>query len=238
MKKLIIAAFACVVLAHEVCATQYSCLSIITAAKQAGKWEAVKAWIDAAGLADEWGKCHYVSDDYPQYATITNALVAAGVATDAEIKAILAASVDTAIPDELLNRVYQQDMSSHTGRVRWHGKVVRSVIDTNALTRTQYHTDGWVYTEKFKAVANKGIDAKLSAAERAAKREAAEQARLAAIRQEKVDRLAKLESHPEIRIAELCKEYPALLAGLLYTNEVNKLQTELGKTVTVTITPQ
>lgn len=72
----------------------YSKLAIIVAAKSAGKWDGLKAWIAAAGYTDEWGAAQNLADDYPAFATATNAIVTAGVATDAEVKAILEAARD------------------------------------------------------------------------------------------------------------------------------------------------
>ena len=55
-------------------AAQYSKLGIITAAKQAGRWPALKAWIAASGYEDEWSACSFLSDDYPAFAAITNSV--------------------------------------------------------------------------------------------------------------------------------------------------------------------
>lgn len=110
-------------------ATQYSKLAIITAAKSAGKWDGLKSWIQQAGYYDEWLVASYLSDEYPQYPAITNAIVSAGVATADELAAILNASKDTAIPDVVLNRRYARDVSSEGGRVSWHGKRVGGPVE-------------------------------------------------------------------------------------------------------------
>lgn len=110
-------------------ATQYSKLAIITAAKSAGKWDGLKSWIQQAGYYDEWLVASYLSDEYPQYPAITNAIVSAGVATADELAAILKASKDTAIPDVVLNRRYARDVASEGGRVSWHGKRVGGPVE-------------------------------------------------------------------------------------------------------------
>lgn len=110
-------------------ATQYSKLAIITAAKSAGKWDGLKSWIQQAGYYDEWLVASYLSDEYPQYPAITNAIVSAGVATADELAAILKASKDTAIPDVVLNGRYARDVASEGGRVSWHGKRVGCPVE-------------------------------------------------------------------------------------------------------------
>lgn len=231
---------AVVLCASALCAsaTQYSCLSIITAAKQAGKWEPIKAWIAAAGLKDEWDKCSYLSDGYPQYAQITNALVAAGVVTDADIRTILAAAVDTAIPDDMILRVVSNDCQSATGRVKWHGAVVTNRIDTNALTRTQVHADGWAFVERFKSLQAMPVEVRLSAAERKAQLEAAARARAEAEARRKADRIADLQTNMTALASAYArqKRYPLDLATMLLQHELNTL---IGtNTVEATITPQ
>lgn len=41
-----------------------------------------------------------------------------------------------------LDRLYQNEMRSPDGRVRWHGKMVSQVVDTNAWTTTYVYEDG------------------------------------------------------------------------------------------------
>lgn len=128
MKKLMIAVALSAAVFHA-SATQYSKLAIITAAKSAGKWDGLKAWIQKAGYYDEWLVASYLSDEYPQYPAITNAIVSAGVATSAELAGILQASKDTAIPDVVLNARYSRDVASESGRVSWHGKRVGGPVE-------------------------------------------------------------------------------------------------------------
>ena len=142
MKKLMIAV-ALSAAVFQVSATQYSKLSIITAAKAAGKWNALKAWIQQAGYYDEWLVASYLSDEYEQYPAITNAIVSAGVCTAQELAAILTASKDTAIPDTLLNGRYKRDVASETGRVSWHGKRVGGPVeDMERLVQIYTYEDG------------------------------------------------------------------------------------------------
>lgn len=166
-----------IVAATVASATQYSCLSIISESKKLGKWPALKSWIAAADLEDEWGKCQYVSDTYPQFAAITNALVVSGVVTSVEVAEILAASIDTAMPDDLLMRRYRSDVKTGSGRVQWHGKLVTQIVDTNLWQRTSVYADGTRFvdaatrpatppaaTQRAAVAMTNGIPARLAAA--------------------------------------------------------------------------
>ena len=73
---------------------RYSKLKLIVAAKAAGKWADVKAFIQAHDMMDEWNACQYLTSDYPAYIAATNAVVSLGVATDAEVKAFMKAAED------------------------------------------------------------------------------------------------------------------------------------------------
>ena len=73
---------------------QYSKLKLIEAAKAAGKWADVKAFIQKADIEDEWNACQFITSDYPAYIAATNAVVSLGVATDAEVKAFMKAAED------------------------------------------------------------------------------------------------------------------------------------------------
>ena len=73
---------------------RYSKLKLIVAAKAAGKWADVKAFIQAHDMMDEWNACQYITSDYPAYIAATNAVVSAGIATDAEVKAFMKAAED------------------------------------------------------------------------------------------------------------------------------------------------
>lgn len=73
---------------------RYSKLKIVVTAKAAGKWDALKAGIAAADLADEWNACQYIEDGDPSFVAATNAVVVAGIATAEEIAAFLEQAVD------------------------------------------------------------------------------------------------------------------------------------------------
>ena len=73
---------------------RYSKLKIVVAAKDAGKWDALKAGIAAADLADEWNACQYIEDVDPSFVAATNKVVAAGIATAEEIAAFLKTAID------------------------------------------------------------------------------------------------------------------------------------------------
>ena len=136
---------------REASAAQYSKLAIVTTAKQAGKWELVKSWINEAGLADEWQAAAYFSDDYPLFADITNRVVTSGVATKAEIDAFLAAARDNS-PDALVRNAYAEDMKRESGRAKWHGGKPAYAYSTNeterAIYRIETYPDGYTFSEK------------------------------------------------------------------------------------------
>jgi hypothetical protein len=73
---------------------RYSKLKLIRAAKNAGKWEELKAAIAAMGMEDEWQACQYIQSDDPAYIAATNAVVTRGIASEAAVKAFMEASAD------------------------------------------------------------------------------------------------------------------------------------------------
>ena len=236
MKKTIV--FALCVSALVAGATQYSKLALITAAKQAGRWDALKAWIASADLQDEFQNCVYLSDEYPQFAAITNAIVSSGAATSQEVAAILSASQDPAVADALLRRVYDKDMGSPNGRVKWHGAVTNTVFDTNALVKVQYHADGYVHRQSFHSAAAMGIGERISAAEMKNRLEAQKKAAAEAAAKRKADRIALLQTNLTAEVSALMKrrKWPEDLATLYLKNELNQLMGTV--TVKGTITPQ
>ena len=236
MKKTIV--FALCVSALVAGATQYSKLALITAAKQAGRWDALKAWIASADLQDEFQNCVYLSDEYPQFAAITNAIVSSGAATSQEVAAIMSASKDPAVADALLRRVYDKDMGSPDGRVKWHGAVTNTVFDTNALVKVQYHADGYVHRQSFHSAAAMGIGERISAAEMKNRLEAQKKAAAEAAAKRKADRIALLQTNLTAEVSALMKrrKWPEDLATLYLKNELNKLKGTV--TVEGTITPQ
>ena len=219
-------------------ATQYSKLALITAAKQSGRWDSLKAWIASADLQDEFQNCVYLSDEYPQFAAITNAIVLSGAATSQEVAAILSASQDPAVADALLRRVYDKDMGSPNGRVKWHGAVTNTVFDTNALVKVQYHADGYVHRQSFHSAAAMGIGERISAAEMKNRIEAQKKAAAEAAAKRKADRIALLQTNLTAEVSALMKrrKWPEDLATLYLKNELNKLKGTV--TVEGTITPQ
>lgn len=68
---------------------KYSKLKLIVAAKEAGKWDDVKAAIQAMNLEDEWNACQYITSDYPAYVAATNAVVSQGIATPEMVQAFM-----------------------------------------------------------------------------------------------------------------------------------------------------
>ena len=235
MKHLILCACCLVVAASS--ATQYSKLSIITAAKASGKWQTLKAFIAAHDLEDEWQAASYISDAHPSFVAATNAVVLAGVATAEEISAFLNASRDFAVPDELFARYYASQMSNATERTNWHGKVTTNTFDKAAKTKTTRYADGFVWTQPFADSHPLSRGERISAAERKAKRE--EAARKAAERaeQNRLARIAYLTTNLTAEVSALMKrkQWPEELARLYLLHELNTLTTN---TVNTTIRPQ
>lgn len=236
MKKLI--TICTVIVAFDLFATQYSKLSIITASKAVGKWEPIKAWIAAAGFEDEWNACSYLSDEYPGYPVITNAIVQAGIVTSDELGRIIFASKDAAVPDAMLAYVVSNECNTASGRVKWHGKVVSNLFDTASLKQTQVFADGWTYVRTFKNVKAMPIEEQLSAEEMKARRKRKRLERIAEEERKKADRIAELQTNMVELATALAKkkDYPYELAEMLLQNELNKL---IGtNTVNTIITPQ
>ena len=150
MMKIVVSCIVCFAIYLGAYAVQYSKLQIITAAKEAGKWEQLKQMIQAAGFYDEWLVCQYLSDSHPLYAGITNGIVASGIADTTELAAILEKSVDPSVPDDVLRNRYERDSRTESGRTAWHGKMVKQIVDTNALTRVTVYEDGHEYREPWK----------------------------------------------------------------------------------------
>ena len=73
---------------------RYSKLKLILAAKSAGKWADVKAFIRQADMEDEWQACQFISSLHPAYIAATNAVISAGVATDEEVRLFMKAAED------------------------------------------------------------------------------------------------------------------------------------------------
>ena len=73
---------------------RYSKLKLIVAAKAAGKWADVKAFIQKADIEDEWNACQFITSDYPIFISATNAVVASGIATSDQVEQFLKLAED------------------------------------------------------------------------------------------------------------------------------------------------
>ena len=236
MKKLMLCALTFA--AFSLSAVQYSKLALIMAAKSTGKWGDVKSFIASVGLMDEWHACDYLSDDFPQFAEITNAVVSSGLATAAEVSALLEAARDPAVSDALIGRVYSADMAKADGRVRWHGKVVSTVFDTNKLEKVQTHEDGYVHRLPFALSSPGSVESQLSAAERAALAEKRRQEAAERRERKRQARIAELQTNLTACVETVMrsKRWPEDLARLYLQHELNTL---IGtNVVNVVIEPQ
>lgn len=219
-------------------ANQYSKLSIICAAKAAGKWQTLKAFIAAHDLEDEWQAASYISDDHPAFIAATNAVVLSGVATSAEISAFLEASRDFAVPDELFARYYARQMSNDTERIKWHGSVKGTPhYDQAARMKTTVYADGFVWTQPYRDASPRSRDERISAAERKAIREEAARKAAEAAERKRLARIALLTTNltAEAHALMARKNWPEELATLYLKHELNTLTTN---TVNAVIRPQ
>ena len=71
---------------------RFSKLKLIVAAKAAGVWSDLKSFIYGQNLGDEWEAAQELADDYPQFAAAVAAIVASGIAAQAQVDEILAAA--------------------------------------------------------------------------------------------------------------------------------------------------
>ena len=132
-----------------------------------------------------------------------------------------------------LDRWYQINQKDAKFRSDLNGGIVSVTTDTNALIKTYVYSNGTSYVEHFTRTKPRPLADRLTAAERKAKRDAAEAKR-------KADRISVLED-PEKLKAETealmkTKGYPEELARLLLQHELNQLKGPV--TVSATITPQ
>lgn len=68
------------------------------------------------------------------------------------IPAILLAVTDEEIMSLYKQRViaeYNRDMKSDSGRVKWYGKINKSIVLTNELRRVDIHSSGAIFTNKW-----------------------------------------------------------------------------------------
>lgn len=236
MKHLLLSA-CCLLMFAANASTQYSKLSIITAAKASGKWQTLKAFIASHDLEDEWQAASYISDAHPAFVAATNAVILAGVATADEISAFLDASRDFAVPDDLFAKYYARQMSNATERTNWHGKVTTNIFDKTAKTKTTRYADGFVWTQPFAGASPRSRSERISDAERKAQREQAAREAAERAAQKRLARIALLTTNLTAEVSALMKrkQWPEDLARLYLLHELNTLTTN---TINAVITPQ
>lgn len=176
MKKTIAMLLMAASLAATAAPAKYSKLGIVTAARRMGRLEAMNTWIQNAGYWNEWLAAQVFSDDYPGFATITNAVVASGLATGEEIAAILQAS---RVDDETarLRALVEADKGL---REKYHGGRIGQYILTNEtgrIIRVDLYADGGCWTNGHAVLA---VLADPEAAAKAAARAAEERERIQA----------------------------------------------------------
>ena len=125
--------------------THYSKLGIVTAARKMGRLDAMLTFIQQSGYWNEWLACQFFSDDYEGFDGITNAVVVAGLATSAEICAVLeSARVENEI--DRLRALVESDLRL---REMYHGGRIGQYILTNEtgrIIRVDLYGDGNAWT--------------------------------------------------------------------------------------------
>ena len=99
---------------------------------------------------------------------------------------------------QLMNRRYHRDMQSESGRIGWHGKIVRTVVDTNALIMVRYHEDGYAHTNAWQSRNYNPTDAAVAAARRRAARLAALNAKTSSLPAEVSSSVAEKFTRPKV----------------------------------------
>ena len=99
---------------------------------------------------------------------------------------------------QLMNRRYHRDMQSESGRIGWHGKIVRTVVDTNALIMVRYHEDGYAHTNAWQSRNYNPTDAAVAAARRRAARLAALNAKTSSLPAEVSSSVAENFTRPKV----------------------------------------
>ncbi len=133
---------------------------------------------------------------------------------------------------QLTNRKYHRDMAKASGRIDWHGPVVRRVVETNDLKLVEYHEDGYCHTNRWTSPATVSPAARsrqLAAETARRQRELAEARRKAA-------RRAELQTNFEAQVSATmaAKHWPEPLAREYLRYELQ----QLAGTNTVTITTE
>ena len=77
--------------------------------------------------------------------------------TQADLKAALG----------LLNRKYQREVKTESGRVAWHGKRIKTEENTDTLTVVSTYADGTQFTDPFTVKRPASLEARMAAAKRA-----------------------------------------------------------------------
>ena len=148
MKRALFALLLAAAVTAHAAPTHYSKLGIVTAARQMGKLGEMNAWIKAAGYWDEWLACQVFRDDYPGFADITNAIAWSGLATGAEIAAVLEAAKVESETDRL-RALVESDKGL---RERYHGGRIGQYILTNEtgrIIRVDLYADGNAWTNGY-----------------------------------------------------------------------------------------
>ena len=128
--------------------THYSKLGIVTAARKMGRLDAMMAFIQQAGYWNEWLACQVFSDDYEGFDAITNAVVAAGLATSAEISAVL----ESARVENEAERLRALVESDKNLREKYHGGRIGEYVLTNDVGRiikVDLYADGNAWTNGY-----------------------------------------------------------------------------------------
>lgn len=122
-------------------------------------------------------------------------------------------------------RLHDADCQTAQGRVRWHGRVVTTDYNTNALQKVTTYADGWTHSEPFKVRTVAPVTDQMTAAAK----KAANEERKAALK-------AAYIAREKEKLSALMAKYPEELARLL--NENAKAELEPAVEVNVVVEPQ
>ena len=136
---------------------------------------------------------------------------------------------------QLIHKVYEREVKTSAGRVRWYGPVTKVMYDTNRLEKVTVYENGRRHIEKFDKLTSLPLSDRLSAADRAALMEK-RRAEAARRREEKrLSRIAELQTNLAENVESVmkAKRWPEDLARLYLQHELNTLIGTNIVTVTV-----
>ena len=85
--------------------------------------------------------------------TLTNTLsMVSAKSTTMTTKELTQYARDTAEMMSLLTAMYERDVKTASGRVKWHGQLKQQIINTNELVKVTVYADGTQFTDDWKLI--------------------------------------------------------------------------------------